>query len=68
MPYKMYCDRCGKETDRNYISNRAIFVFEEWTAEVMIAREGHYNQGILCVECLDRLLRHGALSQKRDVS
>ena len=65
MPHKMFCDRCCSETSENFVSNRAIISLEGWNAEIMLAHGGAYNQGILCEDCLRRLLNEGSLCPKR---
>ena len=65
MPYKMYCDRCGFETETNYVSKRAIVEFEGWHAEVMIRNpQGVWNDGFLCGSCLQLLLQQGCKRPK----
>ena len=65
MPYKMYCDRCGCETEKNYVSKRAIIDWEGWQAEVMLRNpKGAWNGGILCESCLALLLHQGCVRPK----
>ncbi len=66
MPYKMFCDECGYETSANYVSNRAIISWGEWKAEIILAHNGAWNDGILCENCLRfKLLERGSLCPKR---
>lgn len=67
MPYKMYCDRCERETQINYVSKRAIIDFEGWRAEVMLRNpKGAWNDGILCEGCLQLLLQLGCKRPKNE--
>jgi hypothetical protein len=67
MPYKMYCDRCEKQTDTNFVSQRAIIDFEGWKAEVMLCNPKHvWNDGILCGQCLQLMLQLGCKRPKNE--
>ena len=67
MPYKMFCDRCEKETQTNCVSQRAIVDFEGWRAEVMLRNpKGVWNSGILCDGCLQLLLQLGCKRPKNE--
>lgn len=66
MPVKLFCDRCHKETPTNYVSDRAMLSLGDWTAEVTIAHNGTFNDGILCEECLRKLLRDGLLMSRSE--
>ena len=64
MGYKAFCDRCGKETEHNYASNRAVITDGEWKLEVMVAHKGTWNSGVLCQECLFEIIRGGSYAPK----
>lgn len=65
MPIKMYCDRCEQETEKNYVSQRAIVEFEGWKAEVILQNpKGAWNSGILCERCLQLMLQLGCKRPK----
>lgn len=59
MPYKAFCDRCDKETERNYASNHESITDGEWSIEIRVAHKGTSNQGILCQDCLFEIIRGG---------
>lgn len=67
MPYKMYCDRCNREIQANYVSSRAIIDWEGWKAEVMLCNpHGVWNGGALCENCLSLLLHQGCVRPKHE--
>ena len=68
MPYKMFCDWCGLETSRNFVSDRAIITFGDWKAEIILAHNGAWNSGMLCQNCLHWLLKEGVVNAKDEKS
>ena len=61
MVIKYFCDVCGEETERNYVSDRfkPELVHEKGsviTCKVMVAIDGTWNGGIICEKCLRDVL------------
>ena len=62
MGIKYFCDVCGEETKRNYVSDRLkpfdkhIHIIgvngETVECEVIVAIDGSWNGGVICLECL----------------
>lgn len=63
MGYKAFCDKCGKETKDNVVSNRLVINMDHWTVEIMVAHEGTWNQGVLCEDCLWKILHEGDIKR-----
>lgn len=59
MGHRAFCDRCEKETQRNFVNNRKIFILDGWKAEAMASHSGHYNSGVLCESCLMQIIKDG---------
>ena len=61
MGIKYFCDVCGNETERNYVSDRFTpeLVHEKGsviTCKVMVAIDGTWNGGVICEQCLRNAL------------
>ena len=60
---RTYCDGCGVEIDRNYVSERyrpkLMFNGQWFMAEVMIHKGKTVNTGELCKECLLKIINEG---------
>ena len=56
MSRKTFCDVCDKELTRNMVGDRLIVTIGEFTAEVIISKNGTSNDGDLCYDCLMSLL------------
>ena len=52
MSYKAFCDKCGKETQRNYVSDRFAFTVGEYTFRIIVATDHTWNSGVICLKCL----------------
>lgn len=70
MAYKMFCDKCNKETDKNYVSNRAVLTLDGWKAEVVLVSRHDLVLGnqVLCEPCLREILQQGKLLGDRWVA
>ena len=53
---KMFCDRCKRETRRNYVSDRLKGIMGGHGIEVMVKYGGTWNKGHLCLECLKNII------------
>lgn len=60
---KAYCDGCGLEIDRNYVSEILCLTIQlggqEITAEVSVFIDGNKDKGELCLSCLKKVLLEG---------
>jgi len=62
MGIKYFCDVCGVETKRNYVSERLKpeLLYGEFEraarCEVTVAINGAWNGGVICERCLRRVL------------
>ena len=62
MGIKFFCDVCGEETKRNYVSERLKpeLVYgpseREVRCEVIVAINGTWNDGVICEKCLREVL------------
>lgn len=63
---KHYCDVCGKELDRNYVSDRLIRTMGKVKTEVMVSIDGAWNHGDICLVCLMNVLTAGKVDPKWD--
>jgi hypothetical protein len=54
MPIKYFCDVCGEETKRNYVSERLNPELGDGKVkcEVIVAINGSWNGGVICETCL----------------
>lgn len=67
MSVKHYCDGCGKEIDRSYVTDRFIPTllinttgsYVKVKAEVQLSVNGTWNRGDICRDCLLRVLTEG---------
>jgi len=57
---KRYCDVCGKEVERNYVAQRLRQEMGRVVVEVMVAIDGIWNKGEICLGCLTDVLVHGS--------
>lgn len=67
MGYRMFCDRCDKETPTNYVSHRVAVILDGWKAEVMLVTRHDLalSTQVLCEACFREVLREGKVSQLR---
>lgn len=60
---KYYCDGCGQEISRNYVSQRLTVCLklkeERFTIEVLVRKNDIANNGELCLDCLMKILVQG---------
>ena len=54
MAIKYICDNCGKETKRNYVSERFEFKAGKNTFQIVIATDETWNAGEICIACLKK--------------
>jgi len=61
---KEFCDICGEETKKNYVSDRLAFSKsfprtdrKAFNVEVILGVGNVWNQGCICKSCLQVLLR-----------
>ena len=59
MPIKYICDMCGKETLINYVSERLKAKLGKGMVEVIAGVDGVWNYGVLCKECLIKIIKEG---------
>ena len=59
MSIKRFCDSCGTEVIRNYVSQRLKLRRRGFTAEVMLTYGSTCNSGEICRACLNKLLALG---------
>jgi len=62
---KYFCDSCGKETKRNYVSDRFEFKVGKNTFAIIIATHDTWNSGELCLECLSKAINTELKRQER---
>lgn len=57
---KYYCDICEKEIQRDCVGERfkpwLYAGSANWSAEVMIAKNNVWNDGMICMDCLRKIL------------
>lgn len=56
---KNFCDNCRKEitkTNPNIIADRLEFRVKKFKFQVILATEGVWNEGCLCLECGRKLI------------
>jgi hypothetical protein len=58
---KYYCDRCGKETTENKVSQRLTTTIQNpkgGTIElsIILGINGVWNNGVICMDCLREIL------------
>jgi hypothetical protein len=56
---KYFCDVCGEETKRNYVTERLKPELQQRVkveCEVIVAMNGTTNGGVICEECLRTVL------------
>jgi len=58
MGIKYFCDICGKETKRNYVTEKLKPERRDGTiqCEVTVAINRSWNDGVICENCLRRAL------------
>ncbi len=60
---KYYCDVCGNEIKRNYVTERLKRKLEinekKIVAQISIAIDGIWNMGDLCYSCLMKVMSEG---------
>ena len=62
---KYFCDGCGKELDwdNNVVAHRCKRQLQingtKFQVEALVATDGCWNNGHLCVECLLRVINEG---------
>ena len=61
MAVKLFCDRCGKETQRNYVSQHVIVALGGWEVEIAVTQSAAGRDGVLCEDCLFQIIREGQL-------
>ena len=59
---KIFCDRCGKETKENMVSQRLSTVIQnkigaDCLLEIMLGVNGVWNSGVICRDCLLEMLK-----------
>lgn len=63
---KRYCDVCGFEILRNYVSNRLKSTLDingrKYTADVEVMTNGAANVGDLCLACVLKIVNEGKCS------
>lgn len=66
---KTYCDVCMGEIDRNYVDDR-LFIRSSsgnrFIGELTLGANGSWNQGAICLDCLERLLLR-AIDEEREL-
>lgn len=71
MPMKYFCDVCGEETKRNYVTERLkpVFIHKSGkvVCEVMVAINGTTNGGVICDQCLRYALTQPEEKEKGDL-
>ena len=62
MAIKFFCDVCEKEIEpKDAGKHRVVFEKERVQAAVLIAIDGTYGAGHICMKCLKEVLEHGKL-------
>jgi hypothetical protein len=57
---KHYCDVCGEETKRNFVSDRLQRHHNEWRVEIMVGHKDlGWNSGDICLTCLLNVINQG---------
>lgn len=60
---KTFCDGCGTEIDRNYITTRLRKSMhlegKKFTVEVIVSKDNVINEGDICLACLFKVLNEG---------
>lgn len=56
---KRICDICKKEIERNCVGQRYLPCLGKVSCEVMVAIEGTWNDGEICLDCLKKVLMQG---------
>lgn len=56
---KHFCDICEKEVQRNYSSARYRVKMGNAEVEILVAINGVYNSGVICLKCLLEVVNSG---------
>ena len=56
---KRFCDMCGVEVHRNYVSDRYEPSFEQFKVEIMVYKGGTNNSGEMCLNCIKKIVAEG---------
>ena len=60
---KQFCDGCGEEIKRNYVTDRLKRTFQlegtPFHIEVMAGKSNVTNDGDLCLDCLMKVINEG---------
>lgn len=64
MSSKWFCDGCGTEITRNYVSKRLQRKRGRFVAEVMVHTDGTSNKGDICLRCLMDVITKGKTCEK----
>ena len=59
MSIKMFCDKCGKKTKRNYMDNTLNRTLDDFEAKVVISYLGNDSKGEICLNCLLKVINEG---------
>ncbi len=60
---KTFCDACGKEIERDYVSDRLIVELckngKSFLAEITICQDSTWNKGHICKGCVKEIVAKG---------
>ena len=63
MSIRIFCDGCGEEIGRNYVSNRfkpeLQLKGQLFELDILVKKGGVCNAGELCVDCLLKIIKEG---------
>ena len=66
---KTFCDGCGELLGRNYVSKRLQRNLKlngrQFTVDTLVATDGIYNDGDLCLKCLLKVINEGTENDRR---
>lgn len=60
---RVFCDVCEAELDST--ANRSVFERDNVRVEVIVAIDGTWNGGHICVPCIKRTVAQGEVKEKR---
>lgn len=56
---KIFCDFCGVELERNFVSRRFMPKLKNIVLEVLVSVNKVWNSGHLCSDCIKKIVAEG---------
>lgn len=65
---KHFCDVCGCETTRNYVSDRLKRSCKDFQVEVTVGKNPTWNRGDICLKCLLDVINNGLDTKESELA